>query len=91
MVLLGTSAAVTWLLGTEGGNRRLLQWTMGDRVHIASFHGSLLGRMELSGVEYREEQQVLEVQTLRLSWRPWALSRRDSYSAVAGEWYPFFR
>jgi translocation and assembly module TamB len=62
-----------WLLGTESGNLRLLQWTVGEQLHIGSLKGSLLGKLQLGQLDYRDTQLQLKIETLQLQWRPTAL------------------
>lgn len=72
-LILVITAGCAWLLGSEGGNRRLLQWTLGDTLRIGHFQGSLLGAMELRDVTYAQAQQKLVIRRLQLHWRPMAL------------------
>ncbi|AKH21935.1 translocation/assembly module TamB domain-containing protein [Sedimenticola thiotaurini] len=68
--LLGSGA---WLLGTQKGSQQLLQWGLGEKLHIGTFQGSLLTGLDLQDVDYRDARQQLTIHTLRLRWQPTAL------------------
>ena len=75
LVLLGLLATSAWLLGTQAGNQRLLNWTMGDTLQIQSYQGSLLEGVTLGELNYRDKDQQLTIQSLQFQWRPHALFR----------------
>lgn len=73
LILLGILGGGTWLLATENGNQRLLQWTLGDRLRIEHYAGTLLRGLDLQGVAYRDGPLQLTIDSLRLRWEPAAL------------------
>jgi translocation and assembly module TamB len=73
LVFLGLLAISAWLLGTQAGNQRLLNWTMGDTLQIKSYQGSLLEGVTLGELSYRDEDRQLTIQSLQFQWRPHAL------------------
>lgn len=73
LVLLLLVSSSAWLLTTEDGNQRLLSWTLGDKLQIKSYQGSLLEGLSLTGISYSDAQLQLTVESLQLHWRPVAL------------------
>lgn len=78
LLLLG---GLLFLLGTPPGTRLLLSQAT-KRVaglRIDQVNGTLLGRLDLAGIDYRSEGVALSVAELSLEWRPARLLRRELY------------
>ncbi|WP_260294479.1 translocation/assembly module TamB domain-containing protein [Sedimenticola hydrogenitrophicus] len=73
LTLLGIVGGAAWLLGSEQGNRRLLEWTLGDNLRIERYAGTLLQGLDLQGVAYRDGELRLTIENLHLRWEPTAL------------------
>ncbi|MCW8889526.1 MAG: translocation/assembly module TamB domain-containing protein, partial [Sedimenticola sp.] len=73
LLIVLSLAGGAWLLGTTGGNQRLLQWTIGDQLEIRSFQGSLFEGLTLEDITYKDAELRLTIQSLKLAWQPAAL------------------
>ncbi|MEZ4600812.1 MAG: translocation/assembly module TamB domain-containing protein [Syntrophotaleaceae bacterium] len=78
MVLVLVGGAAFWLLATTGGAR----WLVGkltamtdQQVSVAQVKGSLSDTLILSGIEARYPEMRVDLDRLKVSWRPGALLR----------------
>jgi translocation and assembly module TamB len=64
--------ALFFFLGTEPGTRWVVKQTASHApgLQIGKIDGTLLGRLTLQQVEYKEEQTTLTIDQLSLEWRP---------------------
>lgn len=73
VVLVATAA---WLVGTEGGTRtawRFAAPALPEGVTVAALEGRLVGPLRATGVTYRSDTLVIEIDRVALEWRPASL------------------
>ncbi len=73
VLLLLLFAAAGWMLATTGGSRWLIARATAfvpGQLSIEQVSGTLLGELNLRGIEYRQQQLSLRSEALTLSWQP---------------------
>jgi translocation and assembly module TamB len=85
LILATLCAGTAWLLTTEGGLRaavRLAGMAVGDRLHVASPQGRLLGPLKIGEVRWTDPELQLSASRVELDWSPAALLSRRLHIAA---------
>ncbi len=79
LILVLVIGVAAFMLGTEAGTRQLFDLArqqLPGTLTVAHFQGHLLGRLEIHGLHYADDQGEAAVERLVLAWRPTELLER---------------
>jgi translocation and assembly module TamB len=85
LILATLCAGTAWLLTTEGGLRAAVQlagMALGDRLHVASPEGRLLGPLRIGEVRWTDPELQLSASRVELDWSPAELLSRRLHIAA---------
>ncbi len=76
VAVIGVSLVIVFFLSTENGSRWIIRnilVTVPGEITINRIEGTLTGRIELIGIEYKDPSQRISINTFSLAWQPSAL------------------